>query len=243
MYKNFLAPFLYASPDQRLRCTDIIKNRYAMNCPACNASNRPEAHFCDSCGVPLSINIVCRSCKSENRAGARFCDSCGAAFSRYKSAKQGSTNLKIVLGGVCALLVIGLGVKYGGAILSLKSPASEQPAVTPLTQPSTSVLATEPSTGEVVQDIKLFSQSIRTKVMNSWVRPISATPGLKCKLQVKLLPSGEVTEVVVFASSGDLVFDRSVENAVRKASPFPVPSNRTTFDQKFKVLTFVFKPD
>ena len=72
---------------------------------------------------------------------------------------------------------------------------------------------------------------------------MSATQGLKCTIQVKLLPSGEVMDAVVVGSSGDPVFDRSAENAVRKASPLPVPQDRAVFNQSFRVFTFVFKPE
>jgi len=48
---------------------------------------------------------------------------------------------------------------------------------------------------------------------------------------------------VVIGSSGDPIFDRSAENAVRKASPLPVPQDRNLFNQEFRVFTFVFKPE
>jgi colicin import membrane protein len=72
---------------------------------------------------------------------------------------------------------------------------------------------------------------------------MTATQGLKCTIQVKLLPSGDVMEAVVVSSSGDPVFDRSAENAVRKASPLPVPQDKGLFNQEFRIFTFVFKPE
>jgi colicin import membrane protein len=66
---------------------------------------------------------------------------------------------------------------------------------------------------------------------------------LKCTIQVKLLPSGEVMDAVVVSSSGDAVFDRSAENAVRKASPLPVPQDKVLFNKDFRVFAFVFKPE
>ena len=72
---------------------------------------------------------------------------------------------------------------------------------------------------------------------------MSATQGLKCTIQVKLLPSGEVIEATVINSSGDVVFDRSAENAVNKASPLPVPQDKALFNDEFRTFTFVFKPE
>jgi colicin import membrane protein len=45
------------------------------------------------------------------------------------------------------------------------------------------------------------------------------------------------------SSSGDAVFDRSAENAVRKASPLPVPQDKVLFNKDFRVFAFVFKPE
>jgi colicin import membrane protein len=50
-------------------------------------------------------------------------------------------------------------------------------------------------------------------------------------------------DAVVVNSSGDDIFDRSAENAVRKASPLPVPQDRNLFSQNFRVFTFIFKPE
>lgn len=44
------------------------------------------------------------------------------------------------------------------------------------------------------------------------------------KVNVKLSPSGDVKSVRIVKSSGNVQYDRSVETAVRKASPLPIPS-------------------
>ncbi len=87
------------------------------------------------------------------------------------------------------------------------------------------------------------SRAIQQKVNNSWIRPMTSRKGLRCTVRVKLLPSGDVMDVRVLKSSGDPVFDRSAENAVRKASPLPVPKDRAVFNQNFRTFTFVFKPE
>jgi colicin import membrane protein len=72
---------------------------------------------------------------------------------------------------------------------------------------------------------------------------MNVSQGLKCTIQVKLLSSGVVMDAIVISGSGDPVFDRSAENAVRKASPLPVPSDKNLFNAKFRPLTLVFDPD
>lgn len=85
--------------------------------------------------------------------------------------------------------------------------------------------------------------AIQQKVNNRWIKPMSSSKGLSCTIRVKLLPSGDVMDATVIRSSGDGVFDRSAENAVRKASPLPVPKDRALFSKKFRSFTFEFKPE
>ena len=85
--------------------------------------------------------------------------------------------------------------------------------------------------------------AIQHKVNNRWIKPISSRKGLTCTIRVKLLPSGDVMDASVIRSSGDSVFDRSAENAVRKASPLPVPKDRALFARKYRSFTFEFKPE
>lgn len=84
--------------------------------------------------------------------------------------------------------------------------------------------------------------AIQRKVNRSWIRPKTVRKGLQCTIRVKLLASGDVMQAVVVHSSGDPIFDRSAENAVRKASPLPVPSDAELFAREFRTFTFIFKP-
>jgi colicin import membrane protein len=60
-------------------------------------------------------------------------------------------------------------------------------------------------------------------------------------VEVRLIPSGDVVEAKIVRSSGNPAFDRSVEAAVFKASPLPVPPDREVVE-KFRLLRFEFKP-
>jgi colicin import membrane protein len=55
------------------------------------------------------------------------------------------------------------------------------------------------------------------------------------------MPGGEVMGVEIVKSSGDATYDRQAENAVRKASPLPVPEEARLF-QKFRRFNLVFSP-
>jgi len=83
---------------------------------------------------------------------------------------------------------------------------------------------------------------IRQKVSRNWNKPPNTPSGIEAKVEVRLTPTGEVVGVRVIQSSGDAIFDRSVENAVHKASPLPIPQERGV-NERFRVLTLRFKPE
>jgi colicin import membrane protein len=84
---------------------------------------------------------------------------------------------------------------------------------------------------------------IKDRVQRSWLRPAALPKGLKALVFVRLDPFGEVLEVRVVRSSGNPLFDRSAETAVKKASPLPMPSDVTIYNRFFRELQFEFDPD
>ena len=82
---------------------------------------------------------------------------------------------------------------------------------------------------------------IQDKIQRNWLRPPGSPQGLSCLVKVRLIPGGEVASVNVIRSSGDPVFDRSVESAVLKASPLPLPSDPSLFTH-FREINFNFDP-
>lgn len=82
---------------------------------------------------------------------------------------------------------------------------------------------------------------IAQKIERNWRQPLDAPTNLQCKIDIVLLPSGKVVSVKVVESSGNLSFDRSVETAVRRASPLPVPADSVIFKQ-FEVMRLRFEP-
>ncbi|HEC12228.1 MAG TPA: cell envelope integrity protein TolA [Acidiferrobacteraceae bacterium] len=90
-------------------------------------------------------------------------------------------------------------------------------------------------------ELNRYEPLIRQRVERFWIRPPGAKTGLKAVLRVRLTPSGEVLTVRVVQSSGNAIFDRSVENAVKKATPLPLPSN-PELAEFFSVIDFEFDP-
>jgi colicin import membrane protein len=82
---------------------------------------------------------------------------------------------------------------------------------------------------------------IQQRIQRSWLRPPDSPDGLSCIVQVSLIPGGDVARVQIVRSSGNPVFDRSVETAVYKASPLPLPPDAALF-KHFRELRLIFKP-
>lgn len=88
-------------------------------------------------------------------------------------------------------------------------------------------------------EVEKYKALIRQRAVRYWSYPPSALRGLKCIVRVRLVPGGEVVQATVIRGSGDAAFDRSVEAAVRKAAPLPVPSDPDLFEN-FREFTFEF---
>jgi colicin import membrane protein len=82
---------------------------------------------------------------------------------------------------------------------------------------------------------------IQQRVKQRWIRPPNTSNTLSCIIEVRLLPDGTVGSASVVKSSGNTVFDRSAEQAIRSASPLPVSisQNADVFD-KFRQFRFKF---
>ncbi|MCK4706195.1 MAG: cell envelope integrity protein TolA [Gammaproteobacteria bacterium] len=80
---------------------------------------------------------------------------------------------------------------------------------------------------------------IAQKVENNWLRPVSNMEGQSCDVVVTQTMMGDVIDVQLQSCTNDNAFQRSVERAVRKASPLPLPPNPDVFDRE---IYFTFKP-
>lgn len=82
---------------------------------------------------------------------------------------------------------------------------------------------------------------MQDKVKRNWLNPVANKKGLECVVRVRLNKSGKVLLVQVVHGSGNTAFDRSVEAAVLKSSPLPLPKDPTIMEG-FPELRFKFKP-
>lgn len=102
-------------------------------------------------------------------------------------------------------------------------------------------LAAEAERARAESALAEFIPYIQERIQRNWLRPPGSPAGLSCLVKVRLIPGGDVVSVNVVRSSGDVVFDRSVEDAVLKASPLPLPEDAKLF-KHFREINFNFDP-
>lgn len=88
--------------------------------------------------------------------------------------------------------------------------------------------------------LERYMFALQQKVQRNWVKPASAGPGLECVVSVRQLPGGEVVDVTIGTCNGDAAVQRSIEAAIYKASPLPLPDDPSLFERN---LRFTFKPE
>jgi colicin import membrane protein len=85
-----------------------------------------------------------------------------------------------------------------------------------------------------------YIRAIENAIVRRWTAPLSVKPGLECIVNVVQLPSGDVVDARVASCNGDEAVVRSIELAVRNASPLPKPPVPSLFERNLRVR---FRPD
>jgi len=87
--------------------------------------------------------------------------------------------------------------------------------------------------------------AMTTRITRAWQRPVAFKGGLDVYLRMSLASDGELVDVRIVKTSGDVLFDRSAVTAVKRAAPFDEVTqfDEATFEEKFRSLTVKFRPE
>jgi colicin import membrane protein len=90
-----------------------------------------------------------------------------------------------------------------------------------------------------------YRQIIQQRLSENWSRPPSARRNMEAQVRIQMVPTGRVVGVIIIKSSGDAAFDRSVEQAVRKAHQFIElqAMDSRLFELKFRSVDVAFSPE
>lgn len=105
-------------------------------------------------------------------------------------------------------------------------------------QPEAEHEAPQAQTGAGGQDNDLaarYAAAIQAAVTQNWNRPDSASPGLRCSLNIVQIPGGDVISVTVGSPcNADQPTRNSIEQAVMKAAPLPYQGYEKVFQRAVK---------
>lgn len=93
----------------------------------------------------------------------------------------------------------------------------------------------------IAGEVDKYKALIVNAIGRHWILPENVDSNLTSRFRIHLGVDGTVLDVVLIASSGDPLLDRSAQNAIFKASPLPVPTDATTFNL-FRDISLTVSP-
>ena len=94
------------------------------------------------------------------------------------------------------------------------------------------------------QEISMFAQKIISTIENAWMKPRNIPKNLIANLRLKIRSSGRIIDVELIKSSGNIRFDNSALQAVRRVETFSffnsIPKN--LYEREFQIIAISFNP-
>ena len=94
------------------------------------------------------------------------------------------------------------------------------------------------------QEISMYAQKIINTVENAWMKPKNIPQGLVANLRLNIRPSGRIVRVDLIQSSGNIRFDNSALQAVRRVETFNFFNSisKTLYEKEFSTISISFNP-
>jgi TonB family protein len=94
------------------------------------------------------------------------------------------------------------------------------------------------------QEIAMYAQRIISIIEDAWMKPRNIPENLVANLRLKIRPSGRIIGVDLIKSSGNIRFDNSALQAVRRVEVFNFFNSipKTIFEKEFQVISISFNP-
>ena len=94
------------------------------------------------------------------------------------------------------------------------------------------------------QEIAMYAKRIISTIEDAWMKPRNIPENLVANLRLKIRPSGRIIGVDLIKSSGNIRFDNSALQAVRRVEAFNFFNSipKTLFEKEFQVISISFNP-
>ncbi len=94
------------------------------------------------------------------------------------------------------------------------------------------------------QEISMYAQQIILTIEDAWIKPKNIPEGLIANLRLRIRPSGRIINVDLIKSSGNIRFDNSALQAVRRVETFNFFNSitKSLFEKEFQTISISFNP-
>ena len=94
------------------------------------------------------------------------------------------------------------------------------------------------------QEISMYAQKIISTIESAWMKPRNIPEDLVANLRLKIRSSGRIVKVDLIKSSGNLRFDNSSMQAVRRVETFNFFNSmpKTIYENEFQMVSISFNP-
>ena len=94
------------------------------------------------------------------------------------------------------------------------------------------------------QEISMYAQKIISTIESAWMKPRNIPEDLVANLRLKIRSSGRIVKVDLVKSSGNLRFDNSSMQAVRRVETFNFFNSmpKTIYENEFQTVSISFNP-
>ena len=94
------------------------------------------------------------------------------------------------------------------------------------------------------EDIIRFYNAMKIKIESAWLKPRNIPSNLSCDLKIITNPQGRVVDLKLLKSSGNIRFDNSAMQAVRRVETFSIFKEmpEEVYKDTFKSIIFRFNP-
>ena len=94
------------------------------------------------------------------------------------------------------------------------------------------------------QEISMYAQQIILTIEDAWIKPKNIPEGLIANLRLRIRPSGRIINADLIKSSGNIRFDNSALQAVRRVETFNFFNSisKSLFEKEFQTISISFNP-
>ena len=94
------------------------------------------------------------------------------------------------------------------------------------------------------QEITMYAQQIILTIEDAWIKPKNIPEGLIANLRLRIRPSGRIINADLIKSSGNIRFDNSALQAVRRVETFNFFNSisKSLFEKEFLTISISFNP-